>query len=86
MKDEGNSAKRYGARYGKRIRNKVSEVEKDQKSNHECPECGFLSLKREAKGIWKCKKCGNKIAGGAWRPKTKGKSMVQRVLEKAGEE
>ncbi len=83
---DNDSGKRYGARYGKRIRSKVSEIEKDQKSKHECPECGSESLKRQAKGIWKCEKCGNKIAGGAWRPKTKGKSMVERVLEKSGEE
>ncbi len=82
---EGNSAKRYGARYGKRIRNKVSDIEKDQKGRHKCPKCGLNSLKREAKGIWKCIKCGNKIAGGTWRPKTKGKGMVEKVLEKSGE-
>lgn len=83
---EDESAKRYGPRYGKRIRSKVSEIEEDEKAKHECPECGSESLERKAKGIWKCSKCGNKVAGGAWRPKTKGKGMVEKVLEKSGEE
>ncbi|MFP4151038.1 MAG: 50S ribosomal protein L37ae [Candidatus Aenigmatarchaeota archaeon] len=83
---EGGSAKRYGARYGKRIRNKVSEVEKDEKSRHTCPECGSKSLKREAKGIWKCENCGKKTAGGAWRPKTEGEEMVKKALKKSGDD
>lgn len=83
---EGGSAKRYGARYGKRIRDKVSEVEEKQKKRHECPKCGSQALEKEAKGIWKCAKCGKKIAGGAWKPKTKGEGLVKRALKKAGEE
>ncbi len=82
--EDGNSAKRYGARYGKRIRSKVSEVENIEKSKHECPGCGSKSIRREAKGIWKCKKCGKKVAGGAWRPETEGKDLVKKALKKSG--
>ncbi len=82
---EGESANRYGARYGKRIRGRVSEIEGDQKKRHKCPNCNSDSLKREAKGIWKCTKCGKKTAGGAWKPKTKGEGMVKKALKKSGE-
>lgn len=80
------SAKRYGSRYGKRIRNEISEVEKEEKGRHECPGCGSNSLERESSGIWVCKKCGKKISGGAWKPKTGGEKLVKRALRKSSEE
>lgn len=80
------SAKRYGSRYGKRIRNKISAMEKEEKDGHECPECGSNSLKREGSGIWVCEKCGKKISGGAWSPKTGGEKLVRGALRKGGEE
>ena len=56
------SSGRYRSRYGKRIRDKISEIEEGQKSSYACPECGEETVVREAKGIWKCKKCGEKFA------------------------
>ncbi len=82
----GESAKRYGSRYGKRIRKKVSAVEEKQKKRHRCPKCEFMSLKRQAKGIWKCTKCGNKVAGGAWKPEVEGVGLVKKALKKADDE
>lgn len=82
----GDSAKRYGPKYGKRIRNKISSIEESEKSGHRCPECGSTSLKKESKGVWVCKKCGEKVAGGAWKPETGAKKMVKKALRKAGEE
>ena len=34
------------------------------------PFCGKNSVKRAAVGIWKCKKTGKKIAGGAYQLST----------------
>lgn len=64
------SAGRYGPRYGKRLKNLVSDVEKTQKQRHMCPKCKMRYVKRETSGVWKCQKCGAKFAGGAYRPKS----------------
>jgi large subunit ribosomal protein L37Ae len=63
------SAGRFGVRYGKRIRNLVSEIEKMQKQKHICPKCDMPYVRRVAAGIWECKKCGVKFAGRAYKPK-----------------
>jgi large subunit ribosomal protein L37Ae len=60
------SAGRYGPRYGKKVRWKVAEIEKTQKKRHICPKCNLPYVKRVAKGIWECKKCGAKFAGPAY--------------------
>jgi len=62
------SAGRFGARYGKKIREKVAEIEKEQKKRHICPHCKMEYLVRRGSGIWICKKCGTKFAGQAYYP------------------
>ena len=62
------SAGRFGPRYGRKLKQAISEVEKKQKAKHECPSCRKLTLKRLAVGIWECKKCANKFAGKAYVP------------------
>mgnify|MGYP001597136641 CR=1 FL=1 len=60
------SAGRFGARYGKKVRQRVIDVEKKQRRKHECPYCLSLTAKRVAAGIWKCKKCNVKFTGKAY--------------------
>ncbi|MCX8179355.1 MAG: 50S ribosomal protein L37ae [Candidatus Aenigmarchaeota archaeon] len=60
---------RFGARYGARIKEDVREIEKLQKQKHECPSCKKKALKRVAAGIWQCKRCKTKFAGGAYLPR-----------------
>jgi len=62
------STGRFGARYGLKIRKKVLEIEKVQRGKHKCPFCSKLAVKRLAAGIWYCKACGTKFAGGAYEP------------------
>lgn len=64
------TAGRFGVRYGKKVREKVSEIEKKQKISHICPKCNLPYVKRISIGIWLCNKCGNKFAGLAYYPKT----------------
>lgn len=62
------SAGRFGSRYGLKIRQKISEIEKKQKAKYECPKCNKLALKRLAAGIWQCRSCDVKMAGKAYVP------------------
>jgi large subunit ribosomal protein L37Ae len=66
------SAGRFGSRYGKKVRQLVSDIERTQKQRHICPKCDMPYVDREVAGIWKCRKCGTKFAGGAWTTVTRG--------------
>lgn len=62
------TAGRFGPRYGKRQRKIIAEIERVQKQRHLCPKCGMRYVVRLSTGIWFCKKCGAKFAGGAYIP------------------
>ena len=63
------SSGRFGARYGTKTKKIVTNVERLQKQKQICPYCERPALKRIASGIWFCKKCRIKFAGGAYFPK-----------------
>lgn len=77
------SAGRFGARYGRVARRRVSEIESDMHEDHTCPECGEGNVSRKGTGIWQCAKCGYKYAGGAYRPETPGGRGVRRSIRAA---
>jgi len=54
---------KFGARYGRQSLLKIGTQKK-----YRCPECMKMTLRREVSGIWKCSKCGVKMAGKAYRP------------------
>ena len=60
------SLKGLGARYGIKLRKQYTKVHFLLKAKRTCPSCGSKKFSREAVGIWKCKKCGFKIAGTAY--------------------
>ena len=60
------SAKRFGARYGRKTKLKFSNVETEQRKLHKCPYCTKIAVKRIALGIWQCRKCNVKFAGKAY--------------------
>lgn len=64
------AAGRFGARYGKKVRQAVVEIGKMKKQRHICPKCNMPYVRRLSAGIWKCKKCGTKFAGLAYVPAT----------------
>lgn len=57
---------RFGAGYGTRVRKKLNKVESEQRKKQTCPFCKKLGVKREAAGIWNCKKCSKKFASHAY--------------------
>lgn len=61
----------FGARYGTVARRQYVEIVAGLRSRHECPRCRFSSVRRWSVGVWHCRKCGYKFAGGAYTPKTK---------------
>ncbi len=65
------TVKRFGARYGRTIREKVSKIEDILRGKHKCPYCSAMKAKRIAAGIWKCKKCNSKFTGAAYTVKRK---------------
>jgi len=62
------SAGRFGCRYGRKIRLKVTKVDATSKKYHNCPSCKEVKVKRLSAGIWQCRKCDAKFAGGAYSP------------------
>jgi large subunit ribosomal protein L37Ae len=74
------STGRFGPRYGTRTKKVIREIEKLQRKKHMCPKCERYTLKRVAAGIWECKKCGAKIAGGAYLPKSPAEKILRQLL------
>jgi len=63
------SVGRYGTRIGGKLRNEIKKIE-DKTKNSRCPNCG-RNVKRLSAGIWFCRSCNTRFAGGAYLPKTK---------------
>ena len=69
------SVARFGARYGKKIRERVLKVEREQHAKRTCPHCRTGVLKRSAAGLYACVKCGARMAGAPTSPRPfKGRS------------
>jgi len=60
-----------GARYGVTVRRRYSGIITEMRKKHVCPQCGLRAVRRESVGIWLCRKCGYRFAGGAYTPTTK---------------
>jgi len=61
----------FGARYGRFPRRQYVAIVSGLRTRHECPRCKFRTVKRWSVGVWLCRKCGYKFAGGAYVPVTK---------------
>jgi len=85
-KKSSGSAKRFGARYGRKLREKYSLVESHHRMAHKCPECARDKVKRIAAGIWQCKHCNAKIAGKAYTIERKKPVAKQAKVEEAPQE
>ena len=77
------SAGRFGARYGRVIRKRVADIEREMEADHQCPECGTNAVDRKGTGIWECGGCGHRFAGGTYRPETPAGRTVNRSIRAA---
>lgn len=71
-------ARGLGPRYGSTVRKRYLKVMSEMKKPHRCPQCGFSRVRRESVGIWACRKCGFRYAGGAYVPVTKLGAVAKR--------
>ncbi|MFC7233057.1 50S ribosomal protein L37ae [Saliphagus sp. GCM10025308] len=77
------SAGRFGARYGRVARRRVSEIEHDMQSS----KVDGDDVKRLGPGIWENEETGEVFTGGAYRPQTPAGETVRRSIRAAlGEE
>ena len=60
------SVKRFGARYGRRLKERFGKIELEQRKKQKCPYCSAPKVKRIAVGIWECRKCKTKFTGKAY--------------------
>jgi large subunit ribosomal protein L37Ae len=60
------SAGRFGARYGKRVRDRLVKVESKQRTKQKSPFHPTGTAKRISAGIWKCSKTGKVFADNAY--------------------
>lgn len=73
-------AGKYGARYGRKTRENIKAVLKEKGAKHPCPKCGKKSLKRDLAGVWKCRSCGTRFTGGAYKPETSMGQLARRAV------
>ena len=87
MKTEENlgSVKRFGARYGRKLKVKFSKIEAEQRKLHKCPYCSKTAVKRVAVGIWSCKKCNAKFTGKAYSVAKKITAKEAQVMQEEPE-
>ncbi|MHC1626002.1 MAG: 50S ribosomal protein L37ae [Methanoculleaceae archaeon] len=77
------STARFGPRYGRFIRKRIAAVEKVSRAAHICPRCDHRTVRRKGTGIWECRKCGYRFAGGAYVPQTPAQRVALRNIERA---
>ena len=83
LKQDFSAGKRFGARYGRSLRNKFVAIENLKNREYKCPSCHYPKVQRLAVGIWHCKKCDVKFTGKAYTPEIKGK-LQEQVMEQFG--
>jgi large subunit ribosomal protein L37Ae len=69
----------FGARYGTVARKRYATIITGLRAAHECPQCHISAVKRLSVGIWLCRSCGFKFAGGAYAPTTKLGEIAERA-------
>jgi large subunit ribosomal protein L37Ae len=68
-------------RGGATVRKEWSRIVSNMRRPHKCPSCAMPYVKRVSVGVWECRKCGYKFAGGAYVPTTRTGQASQRIRQ-----
>lgn len=60
------SVKRFGVRYGTKLKGKIAKIEAERKESTKCPYCSYAKATRANAGIWYCTKCKSRFTGKAY--------------------
>lgn len=60
------SVKRFGVRYGTKLKGKAAKIEAERQESTKCPYCSYAKAKRANAGIWHCVKCKSRFTGKAY--------------------
>ncbi len=60
------SVKRFGVRYGTKLKGKIAKIEAERHLSTKCPYCHYNKAKRVSAGIWHCGKCNSRFTGKAY--------------------
>ncbi|MDG6225325.1 MAG: 50S ribosomal protein L37ae [Candidatus Thermoplasmatota archaeon] len=71
---------KFGARYGLSVKKRIRSIEIKKSSKYHCPRCSKENVRRVSTGIWQCRSCDLKFAGGAYSPKTPKHKMLESKL------
>jgi large subunit ribosomal protein L37Ae len=71
---------KFGARYGLSVKKQIKSIEIRKSARYHCPRCSKENLKRISTGIWQCRSCDLKFAGGAFTPQTPKMKMSESKL------
>ncbi len=74
-------ARGFGPRYGVSVRKRYVSIISGIRRPYPCPKCGLRAVRRESVGIWVCRKCGFRFAGGAYTPTTKIGMVAERTAK-----
>ncbi len=88
------SVKRFGARYGRKLKERFGKIELEQRKKQKCPYCSAPKVKRIAVGIWECRKCKTKFTGKAYsvskkitfKEETKESPVIEEEIKKEAKE
>ncbi len=78
------SIKRFGARYGRKVKEKFAEIEALHRKKYKCPYCNQQKVKRIKAGIWECGKCKAKFTSKAFTVSKK--IVLKEEVKKEGAE
>ncbi len=71
---------KFNVRGGAKWRKAYNKIRAKKTARYQCPSCGKEAVKRESAGVWACKSCGSKFAGGSYELVTPVGKLANRLI------